>query len=91
MFRVARQTIPTASFQVAAVPFWLRYMEIVNPTAEPITFSACDGAGLCVLPPQEVAAHGVLTYRADFGAPVNGLWWQASAPGLCGWVIGDTQ
>lgn len=86
-----RQRVPTSLTVVSDTPIRLLYLEIINDTSQPITFSAYDSQGLCVIPNRQIDAAAVMTYESKFGAPVSGLRWKASAEGLVGWFHGETQ
>jgi hypothetical protein len=81
-----RQKIPTTLTQIMGRSFFLYWLEVNNDTAGVIRFGAYDGAGLAIIPMQDVQPGGVMTYKAESGAPVAaGMSWIASAPGLVGW------
>jgi hypothetical protein len=81
-----RQIVPTELTQIQVGNFLLVCLEVVNDTAGMIKFGAYDKAGLAIVPTQEIGAGAVMTYLADWGAPVaGGMFWIASAPGLVGW------
>ncbi len=61
----------------------LGYLEIANGSGSPVDVTVYDMDGLVVIPKQSVQT--LLTYRSDYGTPLNGLAWVASAPGCIGW------
>lgn len=70
-------------------PFALLYLEVCNDTDSAINFSACDLAGLCVIPKTAIQPGGILTYNSTAGSPAAGLSWVASQVGLVAWYTGQ--
>lgn len=87
-FDMPRQLLPTVLTVVEASAFHLFYFEACNNTGGDVTVTVFDKAGLVLVPAQVVTNGGLLTYRSDFGTPMNGLAWIASAPGIVGWFCG---
>ena len=85
---IPRQTIPTQLSTVTNISFILFYLEVANNTGGAVNVTVYDAAGLPLTPTQSVQNGNLLTYRSDYGTPMAGLSWQASAPGLVGWFCG---
>lgn len=88
-FDYGRQLVPTVLTTVEPKPFTLFYLEVCNPTGGDVNLSVSDIAGLALFPTQTLRSGAApTTYRSDYGTPMNGLAWIASAPGLVGWFCG---
>ncbi len=87
-YDIMRQAIATDLAILGTKPFVLYYLEAANNSGGDISLTVYDQAGLVLIPTSVVADKGVLTYRSDFGTPMNGISWIASAPGLVGWFCG---
>lgn len=87
-FDTPRQLVPSVLTVAATANFNLHYLEVANNTGGDISMTVYDQAGLVLLPTQVVKNGTLLIYRSDFGTPMNGLSWIATAPGLVGWFCG---
>ena len=62
-------------------------IDIVNPTAGPISFDSLDGNGQVFIPTRTIQGNDMLTYRSKIGRAIDaGLQWRASSVGLLGYI-----
>lgn len=85
---VNRQLVPTVLAHVMHLEFILFYLEVANGTDSDLILSVYDTNYLVLIPEQVVKTKSMLTYRSEFGTPMEGLCWVASGPGLVGWFVG---
>ena len=85
---IERRAIPTSLELVTSENFLLFYLEAANNSGGDVVVTVYDQTGMVLVPASQVANGNILTYRSDFGTPMDGLSWIASGPGLVGWFCG---
>lgn len=82
--------IPVVSFcEIAQPQCFVRKIEVINMTDQPIMFSVYDGAGIPIIPRRAAPVGEIITYSAIDGRRVTGgIWWKADSEGCKGYVSG---